>query len=141
MPIGTKNKLIAGCGLHHVAIQCRNMDQSLHFYRDVLGMPVTLEFNLGRPIALVDLGDGGCIELIAPANGKPADPIAHTEGHPIMHIALTASDTRAATEMVRKAGYAILDEPKDILLNTLKVTNSFFLGPNDEHLEFFQVHD
>ena len=139
MPIGTTNPIIAGCGLHHVAIQCRDLDQSIAFYRDVLGMPVTLEFAMSCPIVLVDMGDGSCIELIGPPFNAPAGKIAPAPEHPILHIALTAADTRAATEHVRQAGYPITTEPKDVDLNGVAVTNSFFRGPNDEIIEFFQV--
>jgi catechol 2,3-dioxygenase-like lactoylglutathione lyase family enzyme len=140
MPIGNKNQIITGCGLHHIAIQCRDLEQSLRLYRDVLGMTVTLEFNLSRPIVLVDMGDGSYIELIGPDRSYPVPEMAHSPAHPLMHIALTAADTRAAIEVVRQAGYTVTDEPQEIILGGVAVTNAFFRGPNDELIEFFQVH-
>ncbi len=37
MSIGDKNAVIAGCGMHHVAVQARDWEASLRLYRDVLG--------------------------------------------------------------------------------------------------------
>ena len=42
MPVGDKNAVIAGCGMHHVAVQTRDWEASLRLYRDVLGMEVSL---------------------------------------------------------------------------------------------------
>jgi len=44
MPLGDKNKIIPGCGAHHVTIQTRNWEDALHLYRDVLGMTPVAEF-------------------------------------------------------------------------------------------------
>ena len=53
MPVGNKNAIIAGCGMHHVAVQTRDWETSLSFYRDVLGMEVIAEFGSPeRKIAL-----------------------------------------------------------------------------------------
>jgi catechol 2,3-dioxygenase-like lactoylglutathione lyase family enzyme len=127
-------------GMHHIAIQCRDFQESLRFYRDVLGMKPVLEFGTDREIVLVDLGDGTHLELLGPIQDVPQSEILSTPSHPLMHIALASKDARAATEIVRQAGFPITVEPKDVMLGTMKVTNAFFTGPNGESLEFFQVH-
>lgn len=140
MPIGNRNTVISGCGVHHLAVQCRDLDESLHFYCDVLGMTPALEFTTNRKIVLVDIGDGSHIELLGPRLDGQVSEIAAAPGHPLLHLALTTTDARAAVEKVRQAGYPVTVEPKDIMLNTLAVTNAFFTGPNDEIIEFFQVN-
>lgn len=140
MPIGTRNPIISGCGLHHIAIQCHNLEQSLQLYRDVLGMPITLEFTIGCKVALVDIGDGCCIELLGPTFEGPVAEIIPSPFHPLLHIALTTTDTRGSIEIVRQAGYSITMEPKNVDLNGLPVTNAFFRGPDGEIIEFFQVN-
>ena len=57
---------------------------------------------------------------------------------PITHIALTVTDTRAALERVRQAGYDITIEPRDSGLGDSKATIAFFEGPNGEVIEFWQ---
>jgi len=140
MPVGTTNKVIAGGGCHHIAVQTRDWEASLHLYQDVLGMPVVAQFGSPeRKVWLLDMGDGSHIELFQPKADTPA-PGSAAPNDPVTHFALTATDTRAATEYVRTAGYQITVEPKDVDLGGMKVTIAFFLGPNGESIEFFQVH-
>ena len=140
MPVGTKNTVIQGCGLHHISIQTRDWDASLRLYRDVLGMEVVAEFGSPeRPIVLLDIGDGSHVELFAPSGDTPSND--HTTlGGPIMHLAFAVDDTRAAVEHVRQAGYPITSEPKSVDLAGKKVTFAFFKGPSGEEIEFFQTH-
>ena len=139
MPLGTTNRQIPGCGVHHIAIQAQDWEASLRLYRDVLGMPVVAEFGSPeRPVLLLDIGDGSHIELFAPRpDAASAAPPASQ--YPLMHIALATSDTRQAIERVREAGYQITTEPKDVQLGALQVTLAFFNGPNGESIEFFEV--
>ena len=140
MPVGTKNATIPGCGLHHVALQTRDWEASLKLYRDVLGMEIVAEFGTpDRRIILLDMGDGSHMELFQPIADTPAMG-SPAPNDPVPHIALTATDTKTATEHVRQAGYEITVEPKTLQLDHLTVTLSFFNGPNGEVIEFFQVH-
>jgi len=135
MPAGTQNPIIPGCGLHHISIQTQNFAESVNFYRNVLGMSLRLEFNIGgRPFALLDMGDGSYIELQAP---KP-ETGAQAPANPLVHFALATNDVRGATEKVRAAGYPITLEPKDVELNTLSASVAFFTGPSGESVELFQ---
>jgi len=59
---------------------------------------------------------------------------------PIVHFALATSDARAVTERVRRAGYNITVEPKEVNLNRLEATVAFFEGPSGEVIEFFETH-
>lgn len=140
MPLGEKNATIAGCGLHHVAVQARDWQESLKLYRDVLGMEIIAECGSDeRKILLLDAGDGAHIELFQPTAETPALGSVATND-PLTHVALAAADVRAATEHVRQAGYEITVEPKDVDLGDLQVTIAFFKGPCGEVLEFFQTH-
>lgn len=140
MPIGTKNAVIPGGGCHHIALQTRDWDASLKLYRDVLGMEVVAEFGSPeRKIVLLDMGDGSHMELFQPKADMPAAGQA-AANDPIIHFALATTDTKAATEHVRQAGYEITVEPKTVDLGVLTVTLAFFNGPNGESIEFFQTH-
>lgn len=140
MPVGTQNPAIPGCGTHHIAVQTRDWDAAFKLYRDVLGMTVVAEFGSAeRKIVLLDIGDGSHMELFQPTAETPA-PEADAPNDPVFHFALATTDTRAATERVRQAGYEITVEPKDVDLGALQVTISFFKGPNGEVIEFFQTN-
>jgi|SRR5690606_18855227 glyoxylase I family protein len=144
MPVGTRNQIIQGGGLHHIALQARDWEQSLQFYRDMLGMDVALEFADGDPprkVALLDMGDGSLIELFEPrpTSPKPGSPAPND---PVIHFALVTTDLHAALERVRQAGYEITLEPESLsLAGKMNVTIAFFKGPNGEEIEFFQVND
>ena len=138
MPVGSKNELIKGAGTHHIAVQAKDWDASLKLYRDVLGMAVVAEFGTPeRKIMLLDIGDGSHIELFEPTGDAPQ---AGEASQPFMHFAFATTDTRAAVEHVRQAGYEVTVEPKRMNLGGLEVTIAFFKGPSGEELEFFQTH-
>ena len=140
MPVGDGNGIIPGCGTHHIAVQTRDWDKSLAFYTEVLGMTQIAEFGSpDRKIVLLDTGDGSHMELFQPTDSSPGegDPAPND---PVIHFALATSDTRAATEHVRAAGCEITVEPTDVDLGALSVTISFFKGPSDEVIEFFQTN-
>lgn len=138
MPIGTKNTVIAGGGVHHIALQTRDWEASLRLYQGVLGMTEVTRFTGGdgQTIMLLDAGDGCYLELFEPTENTPTGAATND---PLTHIALATTDARAATERVREAGYEITVEPKEVTLGALQVTLSFFRGPNGEVLEFFEV--
>ena len=140
MPVGTRNQTISGCGMHHISIQTKDWDASLHLYRDTLGMKEVASFgSTERPIVLLDVGDGSHVELVAPQTSSP--PVEQSPaGCPILHFALATTDTRAAIEHVRAAGYKITSEPRTVELSGVQVTYAFFKGPNGEEIEFFQNH-
>src|SRR6186997_2744882 len=105
MPIGVTNRHIPGCGTHHIALQTLDWEASLRLYRDVLGMQIVAEFGTPeRRILLLHMGDGSHMELFAPQAAVADRPAA---GNVLTHIALATTDTRQATELVRKAGYTI----------------------------------
>ena len=139
MSIGTKNLMIKGGGLHHIALQTRDWDASLRLYQEVLGMQFVAEVRTDPKIILVDIGDGSHLELFAPQADTPAigSPAAND---PVIHIALATTDARAAIERVRQAGYEVTMEPKNLQTGGLDFTFAFFKGPNGEILEFFQTH-
>lgn len=139
MPKGNANPVIAGCGIHHLAIQSIDLEQTFHFYRDTLGMKLKMVFERPeRTIYLFDAGDGCCVEIFPPpADAKDFPP--QPSPFPIMHLALTTTNVRAAVEVVRKAGYKIRVEPTDLVLAGQPATIAFVTGPNGEDVEFFQV--
>ncbi|SHJ65384.1 VOC family protein [Parasporobacterium paucivorans] len=52
-------------------IQVKDMDESLRFYEDIIGLKVNRRFKAGPGIEIVFLGDGETkIELVCDENGK-----------------------------------------------------------------------
>ena len=139
MPIGSKNSVIAGCGMHHVMVRARDLEESLRLYRDMLGMEVISQWGSpGSEMVLLDMGDGSCIELGAPGEDSPGVG-SEAANDPLTHIALTTTDIHAAIEHVRQAGYEVTMEPRDVDLGGLLTTVAFFKGPSGERVEFCQA--
>ncbi len=132
----SSNAKIPGCCIHHVSIHTRDLAAAVVFYRDVLGMEPVAEFEVrGRPMVLLDVGDGSHVELCAPVGTGPVpEPSAI-----LAHVALATTDVAAAVERVRAAGCPITVEPKDVNLSGIVSRVAFCEGPSGEVIEFFEV--
>ena len=59
------NEIIKGMGFHHVALKATNFEESLKFFTEGLGMKFYTQWGEGDGrIAMLDLGDGGILELL-----------------------------------------------------------------------------
>jgi len=131
----SQNRVLVGLGTHHVSLLTTDLQASLAFYKDVLGMESVAIFGTERrPIHLLDIGDGTHLELFAPTPDVPAPP---SQEAPYRHVALRVDDVRGAIERVRSAGRPVTVEPKDVVLDGRATTIAFFEGPGGESVEFF----
>ena len=68
-------------GINHLALTCADMARTIHFYRDVLGMPLvkTIDFPGGRGMHyFFDCGNGDCVAFFEfPGGPKPVDLKTH----------------------------------------------------------------
>jgi lactoylglutathione lyase len=116
-------------GIHHTSRTVSNMDASLAFYHDILGLRVLLdtemqgemlEHEVGMTdarlrLVLLDTGDPTALELIeyyspagrAKANGTLADAGAH-------HVALLVDDIHAAFEQLSENGVRFTWPPQEV---------------------------
>lgn len=134
----SKNNKIKNCGLHHIAVQTSQLERSLFFYEEVLGMAVVVEAEiLGQKLVHLDIGDGSYIELLS-FSGEYREGEGVTNQGPFIHIALTTSDVDAAVAQVRQAGFEVTVEPKKVKSRGLKARFAFIRGPNNELIEFYQ---
>jgi len=64
-------------GINHLALVCRDMDETVTFYRDVMGMPLvkTIELpNNGGQHFFFDIGNGDCLAFFWFPNAPEAAP-------------------------------------------------------------------
>ena len=128
------NTRMPGLGFHHIAVQTADYEGTVYFYVEVMGCREVHAWESGeRKLCLLDLGDGGHVEVIYSPSAPPPTP----QGHPMIHAALSVDDVDAAIERVRQVGCEITVEPKTIDLGGMQVRLAFFHGPNGELLEFF----
>ena len=132
------NEIIKGMGFHHIAVKALDFEASLKFYTEGLGMKYYTGWGEGDGrIAMLDLGDGGSLELFAGAQGDEA------VNNRYIHFAMKVDDVDAAYEAALKAGAKPKTAPKVVPLNSapvkLTLNCGFVYGPSGEELEFFRI--
>lgn len=120
--------------VEHIGIWVKNMDESIRFYTEVLGLKLAERVRLEEDLELGFLAFPGTedveLELISRGYvGQPDNGIVH-------HIAFTVNDIEAEVERLKQLGVRMLDETPRVILNGVKI--AFFFGPDGERLEFFQ---
>jgi glyoxylase I family protein len=135
-----KNSTIGGGGFHHLALRVRDFDKSIKFYSEVLGFKSKIVFphpwdkNI-KKIAMMETGDGNYMEIFSDG---PKD--LKTNGA-FFHVAFRTDNVDAVIERIKKAGFGIIIEPIDLILDPdtptiLRV--AMVKGPDGEELEFCQ---
>jgi glyoxylase I family protein len=126
-------------GFHHVCVKTRDWDQTLRFYRDVLGCTEKIAWRTAPQRAIMlDTGDGNYLEVFEDLAYTPAP-----DGS-ILHFALRTSQLDEVAQRVRAFGAKITMEPKDVTIATTNGADDvpirifFCTGPNGEVIEFFQ---
>lgn len=121
--------------LEHIGVMVKDMDVSIRFYTEVLGMSLVDRVRLSEEVELGFLSFPGTehvqIELVT----RGRDDMT-ADGH-VDHIAFTVTDIEAEFARLRSLGVTLIDE-KPRYLPALKATIAFFCGPDGERLEFFQ---
>jgi lactoylglutathione lyase len=124
--------------IEHIGIKVKNMDKSIQFYSDILGLTLVDRVHITPEVELAFLSFPGQesvqIELIGLGHdGLANESIVH-------HVAFTVTDIEAEVEKLRAHGVKLIDEQPRLIkggdLDGLKI--AFFYGPDGEQLEFFQ---
>ena len=132
------NEIIKGMGFHHIGLKAKNFEKSLAFYK-ALGMKEVVRWGEGeKTIAMLDLGDGGRIELFA--NGGDE----FSENGKWVHFAMCVEDVKGAYEYALSLGALPHIAPKVVPLDStpdkITIEVAFVKGPDGEQLEFFRQH-
>ena len=138
------NTILGGGGLHHVAVRTDNLQKSVDFYTQVLGMRVVTAWEPDeRSFVHLDAGDGSIVELMQ--DDKPIEMPTERGIH--WHLALRTTRIEAVMERVAEAGMEVTVPTKAVTLtNTatdppspMPVKVAFFTGPSGEVVELFQT--
>jgi glyoxylase I family protein len=134
----SKNKIVKGCGFHHIALQAAHWDETVHFYRDIMGMVVVREIALpDRKLIQMDMGDGGLLEVFS-MTAPPTPTQEQQNPGAFLHLGLCIDDLDAVVNRVRESGYEIIEGPREIQSEGMHARIAFFRGPSGETVELFQ---
>ena len=101
--------------IDHLGIAVRSLDQALTFYRDQLGLEVSLRETVEHEkvnVAMLPLGEPR-IELLEPTEAESViGKFLDKRGEGLHHVALRVPDLNAAVERLRASGARLLNEPR-----------------------------
>lgn len=120
--------------MEHVGIKVKDMDESLAFYQNILGLELRNREWLTDSVELAFLyfPDQPSVEIELVYGGGSVD----NEGI-VNHLAFTVENIKAELLRLKQAGIQLVDEePRSILNDTVKI--AFFQGPNGEKLELVE---
>ena len=131
------NDVIKGLNFHHIALKCKDLEKSIKFYSEVLGMKKYAAWGDGdEKIQMLSIGDGGIFELFAGGGD------AYSDYGRWIHLAMETDDVDKAFETAVKGGAEPLVYPKSVTLDSkperITIRIAFVKGPDGEELEFFK---
>lgn len=101
--------------IDHLGIAVRSLDAALKFYRDQLGLEVSLRETLEQErvkVAMLPLGEPR-IELLEPTQADSTiGKFLEKRGEGLHHVAIRVADLDASVERLRSAGAKLLNEPR-----------------------------
>jgi methylmalonyl-CoA epimerase len=103
----------SGCKIDHLGIAVRSLDDALRFYRDQLGLEVSLRETVAQEkvnVAMLPAGEPR-IELLEPTDADSViGKFLDKRGEGLHHVALKVGDINAAVERLRASGARLLNE-------------------------------
>jgi lactoylglutathione lyase len=120
--------------MEHVGIMVNDMDESLTFYQNILGLELRNREWLNDTVELAFLyfPEQPSVEVELIYDGEPVG----NEGI-VSHLAFTVENIEAELVRLKDEGVHLLDEkPRSVLRDTVKI--AFFNGPNGEKLELVE---
>lgn len=120
-------------GIHHVSLKTENDEQYkkvCEFYADILGLSVLKECDA----CTLFNTPSGIVEIFRDGNNSLPQGV-------IRHFAFSVDSVDTYAETVKKHGYEVFIEPKDVLIGgdeNFPARVAFCKGPLDEDIEFFE---
>ncbi len=133
-------------GLHHVALKTSDWDATMRFYREALGFAPGLGWGAAPDrIAMLDAGDGSCVEVFEDPAFTPTADGTLRPGGVLPHLCLRTDEVDALYARAVAAGARTVLAPLDVTLDTttghgaVQVRVSFFEGPSGELIELLRL--
>lgn len=118
--------------IEHIGIQVRDLDRSIKFYTEVLGLPLRrrVRLNESLEVAFLSVGESE-IELIC----KATEYTFAREGI-VNHLTFRVDDVASVLDHLRRHGVELIHQ-QPLFIKGLGARIAFFWGPDGEKLELF----
>ncbi len=123
----------------HVGMTVSDLDASLAFYCDLLGLRLLLRRSSpGREVAFLDAGSGQ-LEMVCPGGGAatPARRVAADEAG-LRHLTFTFDDVDHTFDRLVAAGVTALEAPREAYNRDVFARVAFMLDPDGIVVELAQ---
>ncbi|MFA9558350.1 VOC family protein [Evansella sp. AB-rgal1] len=120
--------------IEHVGIMVSDIEISITFYRDILGLKVFDRIDLENGVKLGFLGFADAKETVVELV-EIKDAEFSEEGR-VNHIAFTVEDMETEIDRLKKQNVSFINDSFNTLPNGTKYI--FFYGPDREKIEFFE---
>ena len=123
--------------IHHIAVNTKNIDESIRFYRDILGLRMgeTVRFE-DFSLIYFELPGGGSLELFDYGGTNPQSKRDESEAG-LRHVAFSVKDVIKHEKELREAGVTITLPATE--LPELNARVLLFLDPNGVTIEFCET--
>jgi methylmalonyl-CoA epimerase len=106
---------LSGFRIDHLGIAVKSLDEALQFYRDQLGLDVSLRETVEHEkvnVAMLPVGESR-IELLEPTIADSViGKFLEKRGEGMHHVAIRVPDLGASVECLRASGARLLNEPR-----------------------------
>lgn len=124
--------------LEHIGIMVKDMNRSIRFYTETLGLQLLGRESIGEGAELGFLAYPGSDNIVLELISRWRDDLP-AKGN-VDHVAFTVTDIEAEVERLKGLGVEMIDNaPKEMsICGGVKI--AFFYGPDGERLELFQYN-
>lgn len=117
-----------GVMLNHIGAYVKDLERSLNFYKDILGLRERYRFSIGEAKIVVVDAFGGLLELIQ-RPGAPAEPPKGSR----IHIAFHVQDYKKLEKKLEEKGIQLRKATRDDGSSI-----AFFKDPDDHDIEIME---
>ncbi|MDG5790017.1 VOC family protein [Evansella sp. AB-P1] len=121
--------------IEHVGVMVTDLEASIAFYRDVVGLEVISSMELDNGTKLYFLGFPNAKETVVELVARKVSSFPE-EGR-VHHICFTVDNIEEEVERLKEINAAFVDENINTLPNGAK--NIFIYGPDRERIEFLET--
>ncbi len=128
-------------GFEHIGMAVSDLDRSVAFYRDLMGMKLLLRKAMPRgngELAFMDTGNGQ-LELICPSPSVkgPARQLPNDEAG-VRHLTFAFENIEETYQKMMEAGVTPYEQPRDALNKEIVARVAFVLDPDGIIIELAQ---